>query len=288
MKKILILSSMVSLLILGCGSGEDSNSSDKKSIDNALKIGDVAYSTPAGIDFGNKMRTNLNKTYRAYKSSFLNLKTNTEACSNSGTVSYEESNKKNTITFNECINLNENTNLYEYYNGIMSVTTEGDNIAIKNYWYIPDIEYLNTGTFMNLTMNSHQNGDILEIQIDGKMVEFANNNIIEDASFDRVVMKENSSNNALYLDGSYTYNAGCIDESYTFKTSEWLIPNSNNEDEYTHGTITVNGMTYTYIGDKVSVKKGDKVGEFSQSELNREIENKKSSTECGVKKIYRE
>ena len=290
MKKILILSSIVSLLILGCGSGGDSgDSGNKKTIDGALKIGDVAYSTPAGINFSNKMRTNLNKTYRGvYKNSFLNSKPMVEACSYIGTMSYEESDTEVIVSYNECIDYNEETYLYEYYNGSLRMSKNEEDIVAKEYWVIPNIDYPNTGSYMNLSMTSHKNGDINETEMDGEMVKFNNNNIVEDTIFTNLVMKEDSSNDAMYLNGSYTYKAGCINESYTFKTSEWLIPNSNNEDEYISGIITVNGMTYTYKDDKVTVRYGDKEGEFLQRELNEEMENKKESEGCNLGTINRE
>jgi hypothetical protein len=288
MKKILILSSMVSLLILGCGSGGGSDDGDnKESIDSALKIGDVVYSTPAGINFGNKMRTNLNKTHRVYKSSILNSKTTVQECSLEGTMSYEETATEDIITFNTCTNLNNETYLYEYYNGTIGVSKNQESMFAREYWYIPNTDSPYTGVYMNLSISSHQSGNILETEADGRMTNFSDGNIIEDSILNKVTIKEDSSNNAIYLDGSYKYKAGCIDESYTFKTLEWLVPNSNNEEEYTSGIIIVNGMTYTYRGDRVIVKYGDKEGEFSQQELNEEMKKKKTSTECGFTPIER-
>jgi len=283
MKKILILSSMVSLLILGCGSGGDSN--DKKtttSIDGALKIGDVAYTTPTGINFGNKMRTNLSKTHRAYKSSIFNSKETVNSCSESGTVSLEEGSTETSIVFKDCINYNEETYIYEYYDGTLSVSTNGESIVAKEYFYIPNIENPHTGSYMNLSLNAKENKNIITTSIDGRMKEFKDNEIIEDATFDELIMKNDSSNNALYLDGKYTYKAGCINESYTFKTYQWLIPNNTNPNEYTSGIITVNGMKYTYEDDRVTVNYQNKVGEFSQQELNEEVEKEKDSQECGT------
>jgi len=279
---------MVSLLILGCGSGGGSDDGDnKESIDSTLKIGDVVYSTPAGINFGNKMRTSLNKTHKAYKSSLLDLKTTIKECSIEGTMSLEETATEDILAFNICTNFNNETYLYEYYNGTIGVSKNKESMFAREYWYVPNIDSPNTGVYMNLSINSHQSGNILETDADGRMTNFSDGNIIEDSILNEVIIKEDSSNNAIYLDGSYKYKAGCIDESYTFKTLEWLIPNSNNEEEYTSGIITVNEMTYTYRGDRVVVKYGDKEGEFSQQELNEEMKKKKSSTECGFTPIER-
>jgi len=283
MKKILIISSIVSLLILGCGSGSSNGDSEnKKSIDGALKIGDVVYSAPTGVNFKNKMRTTLNKTTHK---TFKNFKTEVEDCLDGGTARVEESGTDYSITFNECIEYNEETALYEYYHGMISESNNGETLVTKEYWYIPNIDEFYTGSYMDLVMDFHENGNILETKMHGDMVEFVNDNITEDSTFNNLVIKEDSSNNSIYLSGSYTYKAGCINESYSFDTSEWLVINSNNEDEYISGKIIVNGMTYIYNGDRVTVKYQGKEGDFSQRELNEAIENQENSTECGTRQI---
>ncbi|NEW60385.1 hypothetical protein GSY74_03745 [Sulfurovum sp. bin170] len=284
MKKILILSSIVSLLILGCGSDGDSDndSGDKKSIDAALKIGDVAYSTPAGIDFGNKMSTSLNKMQKTiYKKSSLNIAKTTEYCSETGTMSYDESDTTVTVAFDKCINLNNETYTYEYYNGSLSVNESENQTSIiaQQYTYVPNTYYPNTGTYMNLSIETRENGDISEIEIDGEMKEFDNNYILEDMNFDKLTIKENSSNSAIYIGGGYSYKAGCLDESHRYNTTEWLIPSST-DDDIISGTIIVDNKTYIYNSPNVTVKVDDREGTFNQSELRAETVSKKNSNEC--------
>ena len=283
MKKILISSIVVSLLLLGCGSG-DSDTDEKTSIDDALKIGDVAFSAPSGVNFKNKMRTSLKSSQKNIytKYLFLNSKKETANCSELGTLSLEETSIKTVITSNKCTNFNDETYLYEYHDGVISITKDGNSIVAQNYWYIPNIENM-TGSFMNIYMDYRVNGTISNISMDGEMKEFSNGDITSDMSFNRLAMKEDSSNGALFLDGGYKYKEGCVDESYQFKTREWLIPNSSNQEEYTSGVITVNGMTYTYEGSKVTVTDKDRSGTFNQSELNAEMESQTNSTECGSK-----
>lgn len=282
-KRILISTSIISLLILGCGSSsDDDDTNDKKDIDSALKIGDVAFSTPSGIDFSNKMRSSLNKMSKVNsKKTSMGIQKSTESCGYSGSWSWETTTLSVITSYDQCIDLVDmDRGIYAYYDGLIGLSSDGNTVVAENYQFIPDVNH-QTGTFMNLSMSAKENGVIAEILMDGKMQEFIDGYITEDITFKSLILKENNTNEAIYIDGDYSYKSKCLDSDYRFKTVEWLIPNSINNDLLDSGKIVINNKTYTYFGTKVTVKDRDgRTGEFEQSELDEEIEKKKNEGEC--------
>ena len=286
MKRKLILSLIIPLItMLGCGSGGGDNSDEKKSVDTVLKLGDVAYKAPQGIDFQNK--TNMKFTKSEKRVAHLQ-KLEEVNCGYSGTASYEENSEEMVLTYNKCIEYNNDTEYYEYYNGVLTASTDYSKIEFKKYDFVPNAyNYPNTGTYMDVAIESSTNGLIEEMHIDGEIEEYVNKMTTIKINFFNLIMKENNVTNGVFFGGGYLYESGCFFENQTYKTeeSDWLIMD-NNSDNILSGTLyitdskTVKTLKYIYQGSMVTVYDGNKQGTFSQSDLRAESASELASTSC--------
>lgn len=278
MKKRLILSLIIPLItILGCGSGSDDND-EKKSVDTVLKLGDVAYKAPQGIDFKNK--TNMQFKPEKYVANFQKLEE--VNCGYSGTASYEENSEEMVLTYNKCIEYNNDTGYYEYYNGVLTASTDYSRIEFKKYDFVPDAyNYPNTGTYMDLKLQSSTNGSVSEVYLDGEFEEYANGSTTTETNFFKLTLKENSSTGGVLYTGGFSFKDGCFSENHTYKVDEtdWLIQDKNGED-LVSGTLYVDNLKYVYQGSMVTVYDGNRQGTFSQSDLRAELASQLASTSC--------
>ncbi len=288
MKKRLVLSLVLpTLLIMGCGSGGGSKDDKKQSVDSALKIGEVVYNAPQDIDFNNKTRLTLKRSKRAYKKINSDIQKETTACSAGGTFDYDEQSDGSIIgTYNTCVEYNNETGLYEYTNGTITISGDLERFAFYDYYYTPDY-YNNSGTgdyYKDIKISIHSEGYITEMKIDGTYQEYQNGTPLETMVFSNLIMKENNQTNGVYFNGGFSDTIRCFNESHTYKTDEndWLIPNALNSNYFQSGTIFVDDIQYKYHGDMVTVRKGDRVGEFKQQDLIDELNRRRSGEDCDI------
>ncbi len=291
MKKRLVLSLILpSLLILGCGSGGDKKNEVKQSVESALKIGEVVYNAPQDIDFNNKTRLTLKrgkKIYNKILKTNSNIQKETSACNTSGTYDFEQqSDGSMTITYNDCIDYNANTGLYEYTYGIITMSGDGEKFSFSNYSYIPDY-YNNYGTgdyYKDVKISIHLENYITEMTIDGTYEEYKDGTPIETMVYNNLIIKENNQTNSFYFKGGFSDKIRCFNENHIYETdnNDWLIPSNTNSNYYQSGTIFVDATQYKYHGDMVTVRKGEKVGEFRQQELIDELNKKRNGEDCNI------
>ncbi len=291
MKKRLYLSLILaSLLIVGCGSGKKDKEKDvKHTIEDALKIGEVVYNTPKDIDFNNKTRLNLKRGKNLYnkilKLSNSFQKGTAEDCNISGTVDVEYQNDGTLyMIYNECIYPN-NLGLKEYIDGTMSFSGDGSSMTF-DYIYASDYDN-NYGTYDyydNLKMSTHSERYIKEFIIDGVYKHYKDNNLFENMSFNNLIMKENNQTNAFYFKGGFSDKIRCFNENHIYETdsNDWLVESPTNSNYYQSGTIYVDATQYKYHGDMVTVRKGERVGEFKQQDLIDELNKKRNGEDCNI------
>ncbi len=291
MKKRLVFSFILpSLLIVGCGSGGDTKSGDKQSVESALKIGEVVYNAPQDIDFNNKTRLTLKrgkKIYQKFLKTNSDIQKETATCNTSGTYDYDiQSDGSMTVTYNACIDYNVDTGLYEYTYGTITMSGDGEKFSFYDYSYIPDY-YNNYGTgdyYEDVKISIHSENPITEMKIDGTYKEYKDGTPLETMIFNNLILKENNQTDAVYFKGGFSDRIRCFSENHIYETDEndWLIPSSINSNYYQSGTIFVDATQYKYHGDMVTVKKGDRVGEFRQQDLIDELNKKRNGEDCNI------
>ena len=291
MKKRLVLSLILaSLLIGGCGSGDSKKSDKKQTIENLLKIGDVVFNAPRNINFNNKTRMPTKRAKKLYKKILKensDIPNETTACDINGTFSYEQQIDGSIIgIYNNCIVYNNETGLYEYTHGTMTISADLENFAFYNYSYMPDY-YNNYGTgdyYEDIKMSIHSENNITDIKIDGIYKEYKDNKPLETMVFNNLIIKENNQTNAFYFKGGFSDRIRCFNENHIYETdnNDWLVPSSTNPDYYQSGTLFVDATQYRYHGDMVTVRKGEKVGEFRQQDLIDELNKKRNGEDCNI------
>jgi len=285
MKKIMFSTVILisGIFVIGCGSEDRKDSPKKESVDNVLKISEVVYNAPQDIDFKNKTRMQLKQQVNLMKTHFNSMqKAEVEACSDSGTISVETlADNSQYIYADNCIDYDSDTDKYEYMDGGIKVSADGNTMIITQFTDIPDVEnYPKTGTYMDGKMTYYTDGNIEEYYLDISMKTYNNAILEEDMKFYNFTLKYNNLRKASYFDGRYYYKSGCFQEDHTFETdnNNWLIENSSNSNYYSFGTITVDNIKYVYSGTDVTVTKDNKTRTFTQQELIDELDKERSSS----------
>jgi hypothetical protein len=285
MKKIVLSSIMLvsGIFIIGCGSGGSDSSNKKESVDNVLKLSDVVYNAPQDIDFKNKTTMQLKRQVSLMKQQFGGSmqKADIYACSESGTMSTETfADNSQYIATDNCLNYDSDTGKYEYMNGKLELSADGNTLTITQLTDIPDAEnYPTTGTYMDGKVIYYVNGDIEESYLDISMQTYNNNILKEDIKFDNFTLKYDNFKQASYFDGRYYYKSGCFQEDHTFKTdsNNWLVENSTNSNYYSSGILTVDNIKYVYSGVDVTITKDNITKTFTQQEFIDELNKEHSS-----------
>jgi len=287
MKKIMFSTVILisGIFVIGCGSGEDTKDSPPKSdVDNVLKLSEVVYNAPRDIDFNNKTRMQLKRKVVLMKQRFGSMqKVEVEACSESGTFSYEIfADNSEYYSYDNCIDYDSDTDKYEYMHGSIKVSADGNTMIITQFTDIPDAENdSSTGTYTDGTIIDYTDGNIEESYLDASIQTYNNDILEEDMEFYNFTFKYDNLRKASYFDGRYYYKSGCLKEDYTFETdnNNWLVENSINSDYYSSGTVTVDNIKYVYSGTDVTVTKDNKTRTFTQQELIDELNNIKNSSD---------
>jgi hypothetical protein len=295
MKKLLILSLILpSIFLIGCGSG----SSDKKqSIEATVDKGDVAANRPAFNNFSNQTSQNFlgsgkrhKKIYNKISKIDNQIRKNTIACEK-GSYDWErKSDGAISLFYHNCINLNSDTKLYEYYNGTVTRSGDKEHFTLYKYSEILDVATFQRGTYYkDIKLYTHNENNIEETKIDGtmEMMELhqdGNHKVLETMTFSNLLMKNNTSKKSWFFKGGLYYKVGCYTQNHIYETKKdsWLIENSSNKDYWSSGVLYIDSMRYAYNGDKVTVTKGDAKGTFTQQELIDEVNNKIKSTKCDI------
>ena len=281
-----VISSTVMLIsgvfIIGCGSGDSKDSPKKESVDNVLKLSDVVYNAPQDIDFKNKTTMQLKRKVALMKQRFGSMqKAEVYACSESGTVSTETfADNSQYMATDNCLNYDSNTGKYEYMNGKIEASADGNTITITQFTDIPDAENSPaTGTYMDGKVTYYTDGNIEESYLDISMQTYTNDILQEDLKFYNFTLKYDNNKKASSFDGRYYYKSGCFNEDHTFKTdnNHWLVENSTNSDYYSSGVLTVDNIKYVYSGTDVTVTKDNKTKTFTQQELIDELNKERNS-----------
>lgn len=288
MKKIFISSLMLSsILLVGCGSDDDTKDDSKQSVDAVLSKSEAASGTPSGVDFNNKTSLRLKREQKVnkmvLKMSENFYKEETIACSDGGALSYDAVNKK--ISYSKCIDYNSETQLYEYHDGVMQLSQDEESVAFSNYY--EELDYLNnpdTGIYWHIDVLFSKENNIENSLIDGEMKSYKNGYYIEEEKFSKLTLKENIVNKKWFIKGGYSYKGGCLDENHLYNTKEtdWLVEDKDNSNYWSSGTLYIDNATYRYNNLDVTVEKQDKKGIFKQQELIDELERKKNSTDCSI------
>ena len=289
MKKVItkiFISSLVlsSILLIGCGSDDDKDD-DKESVDTVLSKSEAATGTPSGIDFNNKTSLRLKREQKIYKMALkmgsIMQKEELLACSESGTLSYDEIDKK--VSYSQCMDYNDETKLYEYHDGIMNLSEDETSVIFSNFYEELDyVNYPDTGIHWHIEVSFSKEGNIENSLINGEMKRYKNGYYTEEEKFSKLILKENIIKKTLFIEGGYAYKSGCLDENHIYNTKEtdWLVENKDQSNKWSAGTLYIDNAIYRYHGLDVTVEKQDKKGEFTQQELLDEIERKKNSTDC--------
>ena len=270
------------IFVIGCGSGDSKDSPKKESVDNVLKISEVVYNAPQDIDFKNKTRMQLKQQVNLMKTHFNSMqKAEVASCSDSGTISVETlADNSQYMYADNCIDYDSDTDKYEYMDGGIKVSADGNTMIITQFTDIPDAEnYPKTGTYMDGEMTYYTDGNIEEYYLDISMQTYNNAILEEDMKFYNFTLKYDNLRKASYFDGKYYYKSGCFQEDHTFKTdnNNWLVENSSNSNYYSSGTVTVDNIKYVYSGTDVTVTKDNKTRTFTQQELIDELDKERSS-----------
>ena len=213
MNKIFILSLILSsILLVGCGSDDDSKDNSKQSVDEVLSKSEAATGTPSGIDFNNKTSLRLkqeqknNKLFRVHskikkiQKNILKInssyqKEESYPCSASGTMSMDiafvaMSKNGMNFTFNECLDYNEETRLHEYDNGMLFISTDKTTMMTTNYTSIPDYyNYPNTGEKSNLKLSTETKNGTKIFFGDGTDEEYIDDVLIKKDKYSNFKMK---------------------------------------------------------------------------------------------------
>jgi hypothetical protein len=298
MKKIVALSGilvMVSLFI-GCGSSDKGGSSEPVKNNNANNNGsnseasellgkarsvngastEMTFRNRAGTRSASKMHQKL------YKSS---LQVGIYPCSESGTFEVTITEKEDTlISYSDCIYIEKNKYIYE--DGIIGYGNSENptKYVLIDYLLIPDSKnYPQTGEYTKeLFIAFYTKGNEEMSYIDGEMAFYDKGDIVEKLAYSNFFYKENTQTKAFYVEGGASDTFKCFAENYTYKTSEesWLVPHDTNPDYYKSGSININGMTYTYNGDKVTLSENGKTATFTQKEVLESFEETSTKTDC--------
>jgi hypothetical protein len=298
MKKLMVLSILISfILLIGCGSGGDNNKPKKQTIDEVLKVGDIVYNAPQNIDFNNKtgrlglkrIKKMLNKSTLAFqKMATQNQKARTFSCSVSGVYDSEENDDgSQSIFYNECVEYNKNTELNEYYHGMVSIASDKEHFRLYNYSEIPDYNNFERGTYYeDMRLYIHSENGIDEVNIEGTMKDYINGYVSETMTYSNMTIKNNTLTKSWYFKGGFydKVENSCFAENHIYDTdnNNWLIESSLNNNYWSSGTLYVDSIKYVYSGDSVTVTKGDISGTFTQQELLDELAKERNSTDCNI------
>jgi hypothetical protein len=299
MKKIVALSGilvMVSLFI-GCGSSDKGGSSEPVKNNNANNNGSNSESSELlgkarSVNGASTEMTFRNRAGRRapakmhQKLSKSSLEAGIYSCSQSGTFEVTIMDIGDTVfSHSNCIYLDEdNKSVYEDGTVKYGNSENPTEYTFLNYTYIPDFEdYPNTGEVTKkLTIAFYTKGNEEMFYIDGEMDFYDKGNIVEKLAYSNFLYKENTQTKAFYVKGGASDTFKCFAENYTYKTSEesWLLPQDTNPDYYKSGSININGMTYTYNGDMVTLSENGKTATFTQKEVLESFEETSTKTDC--------
>jgi len=288
MKKIVALSGLLVMtsLFIGCGSSDKGGSSNSSNSDASELLSKArgVNSASTEMTFRNRVgtRSSAKMHQKLYK---LSLEEGTYSCSKSGTFEVTIDDKENTfISYSNCIYVEENKYVYE--NGIFGYgnTENPTKYVFVDYSYIPDYEnHPQTGNYTEkLLMAFSSKGNEDMFYLDGKTAVYDKGDIVEKLAYSDFLYKENTQTNAFYVEGGVSDTFKCFSENYTFKTSEesWLVPHDTNSDYYKSGIIDINGMTYTYSGDNVTLSENGKTATFTQEKVLESFKETSAKSDC--------
>jgi hypothetical protein len=250
-------------LLVGCGGGGGSSA---PALTNVKTVEDAKTSYKAISSFESIDISKVNSGYS--KLSQKIQKSGSAACTDGGTVSYDESSTKITISYSQCRVGSK------YYNGDV-IMTNSDNknfsIAISDYTYrdIGGEEYI------NITMVQSKSNDITTIKFDGVINETAKNKEVSNMSFDNMVItnKDTYSESWSTIDGGINLKSKCVTGNYQFTTKEKLVDAKDRTDNLESGILDINGATYTFENPYVTVKTATEEKTMLQSKLTEEMES---------------
>lgn len=295
MKKIVALSGvlvMTSSLFVGCGSSDKGDSSEPVTNNNGNNseaselLGKARSVNGASTEMTFRNRANTRSAskmhQKLYKSS---LEAGIYSCSKSGTFEVTISDIGDTfISYSNCIYVEEDKHVYEDGTVGYGNSENPTKYAFLKYTYIPDFEnYPQTGEYTEelfIAFYSENNEEIF--YINGKMDLYDKGDIIEKLAYSEFFYKENTQTNAFYVEGALSDTFKCFAENYTYKTSEenWLVPHDTNPDYYKSGIININGMTYTYNGENVTLSENGKTATFTQEKVLESFKETSTKSDC--------
>ena len=253
-----------SFLLIGCGGGGGSDTplTEVKTVDDA-KTSYKAIESFKSIDV-----SKVNNGYS--KLSQKMQKSESGACPNGGSVSYDisDDSKDITISYNSC-KIDS-----KYYNGRVSMHTEDNNYEIK----ISDYTYRDVGgeQYMNITMNQSKSNDISTTKLNGVINQTSKNNDVSNVSLDNFVFveKDTSSESWVTIDGGINLKSKCVTGNYKFTTDEKLVDAEDGSNNTESGILDINGAKYTFANPYVTIKTpSGEEDTMLQSELEKEMES---------------
>jgi hypothetical protein len=291
---ILALSTIA--LLIGCGSDGGSDKPEKKTFDDLSKISSN-FNQSSRVQQAQNSRVTTTKMSKKLKkhstNSFKKISTNNKIeeyeCPLGGSYTYEERSDVIIENNSECIYTDKETGLNVYENGKVAYYTNEDKLIYENYAYAGDTTNLDSeGYYVGwvaeyLETIYKESNNLINMRIHGGTIDYLKDQPAEHMTYTNFIIKNNTSNNSWYYEGSYTFKVSCYSEQYSMKTKDddWLIESG---DFYTKGTIDINNIRYSYNGSQVTLSTQDEEGIFEQDELAKKLEEKinDSINKCSI------
>ena len=255
-----------SFLLIGCGGGGGSSApalTDVKTVDDA-KTSYKAMSSFKTMDI-----TEVSDGY-----SKLVQKTESVECYNGGSASRYVSDDTKTIkvSYDNCKETGE-----LYINGSVEIYSEDKNHIVMTFSNYTSKD-VGGEEYANIVIKLGEVNDVITVEFDGVINQTTKSNEVNNISFNNMVLTEKDTSNESWstIDGGVNLKSKCVTGNYQFTTKEKLVEAKDGTNTIKSGILDINGATYTFYDDSVTVKTASEERTITQ----RELAEESTSTSC--------